>query len=570
MKHLRTSVCLGVFFVTGALFSTGALAQVSPADQAGSSAADTGATQDIVVTAQRRSENLKDVPIAITAVTPERAKDLNIRDLPSLQLVTPGLSFTTGNDYAMVYIRGVGANFSNPGVENPVGVYVDGAYVPRSLGGNLDLFDTSSMQILKGPQGTLWGRNSTGGAILITTADPVFETTARAQGEIGNLGHREIESVVNVPLSETVAVRVSGRYIKEGGYITNLPDGSRFGWSNRSAIRAKVLFEPSDDFSAKLLVERDAGENSQQAYSQFLPNVFCLFCTNPGTGYTYPLADPYTTTLNTFNNGVGNRNRSTWGNLQLKYTFGDFTLASVTSYNKNSSVLTSDFDYTSVQGLEFYIPSTSKVWNQSVTVTSDTGSMIDGMAGFEYLNEKSTYDIFLQTSLNPPFSGPRPPANINTESYSLFGEVTLKPMDRLKIIAGGRYTHDSRFGSRVGEPNQRLSFNSFVPRFVVSYDAGAFNIYASYNEGTKAGGFSSPAVPLTTFRPERLKAFEAGVKFVSADRRVRANISAFHYNYNDLQTIAVSNADVNNIGQDRKSTRLNSSHTDISRMPSSA
>ena len=300
----------------------------------------------------------------------------------------------------------------------------------RSLGGNLDLFDTSLMQILKGPQGTLWGRNSTGGAILITTADPVFETTARAQGEIGNLGHREIESVVNVPLSETVAVRVSGRYIKEGGYITNLPDGSRFGWSNRSAIRAKVLFEPSDDFSAKLLVERDAGENSQQAYSQFLPNVFCLFCTNPGTGYTCPLADPYTTTLNTFNNGVGNRNRSTWGNLQLKYTFGDFTLASVTSYNKNSSVLTSDFDYTSVQGLEFYIPSTSKVWNQSVTVTSDTGSMIDGMAGFEYLNEKSTYDIFLQTSLNPPFSGPRPPANINTESYSLFGEVTLKPMDR--------------------------------------------------------------------------------------------------------------------------------------------
>ena len=121
MKHLRTSVCLGVFFVTGALFSTGALAQVSPADQAGSSAADTGATQDIVVTAQRRSENLKDVPIAITAVTPERAKDLNIRDLPSLQLVTPGLSFTTGNDYAMVYIRGVGANFSNPGVENQIG-----------------------------------------------------------------------------------------------------------------------------------------------------------------------------------------------------------------------------------------------------------------------------------------------------------------------------------------------------------------------------------------------------------------------------------------------------------------
>ena len=179
MKRLVICVQLAALGTVAILAAHPVEAQTtSQAQSSGQPAADQ--LEEVLVTAQRRSERLEKVPISVTVVNRETLRDLNITSLPALQLVTPSMSYSTGNGFAMVYIRGVGANFANPGVENPVAVYADGAYVPRSLGGNLDVFDVSSVQVLKGPQGTLWGRNATGGAILITTADPTFETTARA------------------------------------------------------------------------------------------------------------------------------------------------------------------------------------------------------------------------------------------------------------------------------------------------------------------------------------------------------------------------------------------------------
>jgi iron complex outermembrane receptor protein len=570
MNILKASVCLAALFASNAAF-----AQVTPPTAPGSStvgedpaAVDTAAMpqaqvappgapqpavpetglQDIVVTAQRRSENLQRVPIAITTISPALQTKLNIRDLQTMQIITPGLSVSTGVAYAMTYIRGVGASFSNPGVENPVGVYIDGAYVERGKGGNLDVLDTSSLQVLKGPQGTLWGRNSTGGAIIVTTADPTFKNASRLTGEFGNLDHRLVEGYVNVPLSETVAVRIAGRYRKEGGYIRNLPDGFKFGGLDVYTIRGKILFKPTSEFSAVLGVQHDSRKSSLDANAQRLPDAYCLLCSQ--SSFQHPYRDPYTTAINLINGGVGDVNKNDSYNLRLNYDLSHVSIASVTAFNKNRDTNYTDTDLTDVNNSlsqNFVIPSTNKTFVQNVTATTSFGGMFEGLAGVDYLNDVSTYAINIVQTIN----GPYPPANlahIKTESISPYAEINFKPIEGVTITGGGRYTSDVRHGRRDGEPNQRIKFTSFSPRAVIAYDTGPVNMYASFNKGNKAGGFSSPAIPLQVFVPEKLDAYEVGLKFVSSDRRFRANIAAFHYDYNQLQTVAVDQGSGTNIG----------------------
>ncbi len=529
--------------VAAAIAQDAATVATPAADQTPDAApASSSQLDDIVVTAQRRAERLREVPIAVTSISPEIANQLNIRDVQTVQIVTPGLSITTGIGYAMTYIRGVGAAFSSPGVENPISVYVDGGYVERGKGGNLDVMDLASLQVLKGPQGTLWGRNSTGGAILINTADPEFEKSARVTGEIGNQDHRLIEGVLNVPLSDTLALRVSGRYRTDGGYIRNLPDNYMFGWADNSSIRGKLLWKPTADFTAIAMIQHDSRKNSLPANSQILPNNLCSLCSL--TGYTYPLADPFTTTINLLNGGVGTVAKNDLYNLRLKYDAGKVTISTVTAYEKNRTDDFVDADLTNVNGtpgpggLNFVIPSTNRTFNQNITATSSFGGMIEALAGIDYLNDKSTYALHVVPNLLPPFS-PANLAYVDTTSFSPFGEVNVKPIDRLTITAGGRYTWDRRTGRRTGEPNQRVTFKSFSPRLVVAYDTGPVNLYASYNRGNKAGGFSTPAVPLQAFLPETLDGYEVGAKFESSDRQFRFNIAAYHYDYKQLQTQAI-------------------------------
>jgi len=541
MRGLHTSVCaLALIAAT----SAGVPALAQEATSAGAPQeqnAGAQGLQDIVVTAQRRSERLQKVPIAVTAVTPETMQTLGLKDISSIQIVTPGLSISSDFNYAQTFIRGVGANFSNPGVENPVAVYMDGAYLERSKGGNLDVTDIASLQVLKGPQGTLWGRNATGGAILVNTADPEHHLGARLMGEIGSLGRRSIEGMLNVPLSDSVALRVSGRYRHDDGYLRNLPDDYMYGWSTNKQVRAKLLFEPSSNFSAIGEFQYTKNESATIAGSQFLPAGFCLGCSQ--TGYTYPL-DPYTTAVNRVNGGPQVLNSDYFYNLKLRYDAGPITLTSVTAYDDFNDVNYWDSDYTTVRdpaqgALHFRIPSSNKTFTQSFNATTDFGGALEAQAGVDYLNDRSTYALY---NVAPVLVAPYPPANlayVKTESISPYVEANFKPIDGLTLTAGGRYTKDVRHGRRAGEPNQRYSEDGFSPRFVIAYDFGHLNAYVSYNKGFKSGGFSTPAIPMQAFLPETLHGYEAGLKFVSADRRLRANIAGFVYNYKQVQTVAI-------------------------------
>jgi len=507
----------------------------SPAGQQPSttaeSSAETGTLDEVLVTAQRRSENLERVPIAVTAVTQERLEQVDVQDLLSLQVVTPGLSMASWVGYAMTYIRGVGANFSNPGVENPIGVFVDGAYIERGKGGNLEIMDVDSVQVLKGPQATLWGRNVTGGAILINTADPVFDSSGQLSAEAGNLGRRSFDGVLNESLSDTIAVRVAARYREDGGYIRNLPDGNEFGWARNTQIRAKLLYRPSDDFSAVMQYERQDRSASQGANAQSLPDVLCALCSQ--SGFTHPYADPYTTAINEINGGVGIDARNDFFNLKMRLNTGAVAFESVTAFTDNYTLDTCDCDLTNIDaahgGLHFNIPSTNRTFTQTITGTADLGEKFSSTFGVDYLNDKSTYAI----------TGIVPKGNIDTTSVSPFAEVTFRPGGGLALTAGARYTDDERDGRQTNGSVASFSDSNVSPRFVVAYEIGQVNLYASYNKGIKAGGINSPGTPLTLYLKETLESYEAGVKFLSSNHRVRASIAAFDYDYQDLQTVAI-------------------------------
>ena len=524
--------------IMGAAVSTPSLAQeqAAPVPSGDSASAPPPAAkpdaqpvdQTIVVTAQRRRQRLEDVPISITSVSPQLVQSLNLNDVAALQVATPSLTATSWVGYGQFYIRAIGANFSNPGVENPVGIYVDGAYIIRGKGGNLEVLDVDNIQVLKGPQGTLWGRNATAGAILINTADPIFKVGARGIVEFGNLGHRTYEGMINVPLSDTVALRVAARRREEGGYIRNLPDNYQFGWSKNTQVRAKLLFQPSPDFSAVAQYERQWRTASQNANYQGLPAVFCQLCSS--TPYSYPLRDLFTTAINRIRpSGVGIDADNDFYNLKMKWDLGLISLSSVTAYTDNSTLDLCDCDLTTVASLHFTIPSTNKTFTQSLVATTKRIGLFEATAGIDYLHDRSTYAI----------EGIVPRGIIKSESVSPFAEISLFPVDKLTVTGGLRYTSDKRSGVQTGLPVARFSDDYLSPRLVFAYDFGRVNAYASYNKGFKAGGINSPQTPLGLYKKEALTAYEAGLKYFSSEPNLRANVAGFYYDYKDLQTVAI-------------------------------
>lgn len=522
------------------LVATPALAQQTNAEPP---AAENAGLEEILVTAQRKSENIQGVPVSIAAVSAETVSNLNLQDLKDIQFAVPNMTFGEGINYSLVNIRGVGSWGTNPGLEPGVATYIDGAYLQRGFGAVYDIVDPGSIQVLRGPQGTLWGRNSTGGAILINTANPERDFSARVAAEVGSLGHQKAEAVLNVPLGEMFAARVAVRFRNEGGYIDNPTTNKKLGWSKQSTVRVKLGFTPSSAFDAVLQYQHDRGKGGLDQNAAILPAPYCAFCGQ--SAYAFPLSDPYQTVINNVNGGIGANDTSDFLNLTMNYHAGDVTLTSISAYRKTDNFAAGDFDFTEVQGFNLFQASGSEAFTQTLQAVSDFDGIVNFTAGVDYLHDKSPYQLWVGSADN--YSGA--PANaysVKTESISGFGEVRLNPVPELTVTAGGRYTHDKR-RSFAGGLSGEVSFNSFTPRFVVAYDTGAVNLYASYNRGSKAGGYTGAPLAGNIYRPEKIDSYEIGAKYFSPDRSLRLNAAAFLYKYKDIQVVGVDQSNVGNI-----------------------
>ena len=561
---MRISKVKSVLWCSIAVLPAMAQAQETPAARSAASTAasattpgeDAGEIGEIIVTAQRRTERLQDVTVAVTAVGPLMVDRLGLRGIVDVAAVTPGASFMAASGgFFQPYIRGIGQTFVNPGLESPVAIYEDGAYLSRMLGVTelLDNIDIGSIQVLRGPQGTLFGRNATGGVVLVNSADPTETFEGKIRAEYGRFDRRTLEGVINVPLAQDLSLRVTGRYKHEDGYVKNVVFGNKNGGGRSYGARAKIRWQPE---GADIILGVQYQDTLQALdigiLQQDAPTCYTciLFGVSGATQNFYEQRkNPQQPVANTYT-GV---------TLKMVFDLGLFDMTSLTSYRRQRTDGYNDSDWTPFDFFNFTIPNAGgESYAQDVQIASRLDGRFNYIFGLSYLKDRGFYDIsFTGAAYAGPVATfgefPRFINIANTQSYSAFLEGYFNFTDQLKLTAGGRYTYDDRkfhgitkdsfaalFGTAGFEFRQKKSLRAFTPRAVISWDNGPTNVYYSYTRGFKAGGFAGPSIfPGAPVESEKIGSHEIGLKQSAMGGRLRFNLAAFYYKNKNLQTQSV-------------------------------
>ncbi|MGE4431163.1 MAG: TonB-dependent receptor [Sphingobium sp.] len=525
--------------------------RASPAATTAAPAAPSPRIADIIVTAQKRAENMQDVPIAITALGGDQLTTRNIQTTEDLTTVAPGFNVRKTSSTFQPYIRGIGTSAGF--VENPVSLYVDGVYIPDQRGALLDLIDVEQISILKGPQGTLFGRNSTAGVIQITTRKPSHDFGVKGSVGIDNYATLRSALYVTGGLTDSVAASVSASYTKQWeGYGKNLTTGEDTGLTDHNlSVRGKILIEPSDRTEITLIGEHYhnhlEGEN-QMPYR--------------GTSYVYPGYSPRPGFYDSWDDT--NRLISNWGDagsLTIHQDLGFGSLTSISSYRKTNG--TSIYDVDAVADPLFLVDiqdAPSRNITQELQLSStDSGPLVWQIGAFYYNNKDAVAPAL--SYLRPPFTRPPVQQSVMTrsshqksESVAAFAQATWEVLPGTKLTGGIRYTYEKREfnglqtlsndgGPAMGAPvTGELSFKK--PTYRVSLDhrfTDEIMGYVSFNTGFKSGGFNLMAPTTPAFLPEKLTAYEVGIKSELFDRSVRLNMAGFYYDYSNIQVFQVIN-----------------------------
>lgn len=520
-------------------------------------AQDSTTVGDIVVTAQKRSENLQRVPIVITAVSGAQLATAGVTSLPNLGAVAPGLNVrTTAGGVFQPSIRGIGT--SSNVVENPVALYIDGVYLPQQREGNRELPDVEQVAVLKGPQGTLFGRNATGGVIQITTRRPSQDFALQAKAEIDNYGTFRGSGFVSGGLATGASASLSADFATQGeGYGKNLVTGhDTFQIAHALGLRGKLLVEP--DAKTSILLIADYLDRKDYTYSD-VPY--------PGTSFAVPLAGPIRNLRDTYS-PLDPYAAFRGGGISLtaERDLGFAKLVSISAARRGSADY--QFDVEPVGRPAFYVgvPSgdqPTKSFSQEVQLISQGNHLVSYTAGvFYFYNSNANLPILRQ--FFPPFYG-NPPAAVlgglnqstvtdgleRTRSVAPYGQLGIKLFEGTNLTVGGRFTYEERTlngsvtlnrynGTSTLLPYNPPSLTINKPTWRIALDHQFTSDvlgYVSYNRGIKSGGFNilNPANP--AYLPERLDAYEAGLKTELFDRRLRLNAGGFYYDYSNLQVI---------------------------------
>ena len=528
---------------TAILFS---LALASAAQAQSTSTEDSGGLGEIVVTAQKRAENLQDVPIAVTAVGADSLSAAGVTDTRDLVALVPGLQVRTTTGSFQPAIRGIGTSSSV--VENPVSLYIDGVYYPQQREGLRELNDIEQVAVLKGPQGTLFGRNATGGVIQITTRKPSHEAKGEFGVSIDNYALFKSDLYVTGGLSDTVAASLSAYYSTQGkGWGKNLTTGND---TNRlrhdMAMRAKLLWEPSADTSVTLIgdyQDKDALANSFQNY--------------PGTQMSLFTQVPLTSAYDTYA-GIDSIQKFKGGGLSLSIDqeLGFAKLVSISSWRKGKGQyrFANYFD----TAASFIVDSPNapnEDYTQELQLVSPKGT-VSWVVGAYYFNNR--LGALPHSRITKGVAAPLPTSNATndtygqewTESVAPFGQVDWEMMPGTTLTAGARYTYEKRRVDTVSNIVRNNGTTVSIPlQTSTSIERPSFRValshkfgddvlgYLSFNTGVKSGGFNviNPGNP--AYLPEKLTAYEAGLKTELLDKRLRFNLAAFYYDYKNVQVI---------------------------------
>ena len=564
MRYRNSTSFASVFSLFGllALAPAAAQAQSAPAGSpANAQAADNGtAGTEIIVTAQRRAERQVDVPISITTLNSQALSTANVQNLGDISKLTPSLRFDAQTGFVQPTIRGIGTGITTSGGGSNVGIYIDGFYSPNPEAADLQLMNVQNIQVLKGPQGTLFGHNTTGGAILVTTADPSETPAADFKADYGRFNAQRYQGYATMGLTQGLAVDIEGIYSKGNGYWTNIVNndnhvGAYQDWTVRTGLKADL--GPNVSILARYEHSDQNDPGGQMLNSNTDTSI------NPTTGQpwgiqTQTFGGPGTYTTNP-NQIAANSQRvihtiSNVAQFTVKADLGFANLASYTQYRQEDTQQHEDLDQTALPIFNLGLPIYDKTWTQEFLLTSKNGSRLQWTAGFFFFNNQDTWVTYIDPG---SFFGAVPPGRLGgsgttSRSYAGFADATYQVLDKLFLTAGLRYSHDEvvdafwNTTSFVGNPNTKnyvpsISSNHLTPRVVLRYKPDdQSSIYASYTKGYKAaiidvGGScqDGPAYHCNPVAPENVDSYEVGYKF---DNHVFSfETSAYYYDYRNLQ-----------------------------------
>ncbi|MGE0045334.1 MAG: TonB-dependent receptor [Hyphomonadaceae bacterium] len=551
-RLLRTTMLAGL----GALCMTGGASSAAWAQDSGQTAVE---SEEVVVTARRREESLQDVPIAITVQSAEQLDQRGAENITVLQQTTPNatVQIARGSNSTLIsFIRGVGQQDPLWGFEPGVGLYVDDVYIARPQAAVLDIFDIERIEVLRGPQGTLYGRNTIGGAIRYVTAhlDP-DEAHLRARINVGSFNQLDTIITGSVPLNDEFVVGGAVALYSRDGFGTNRFTGAEQYNKDVDAFRVSAEWNPADNLSIRFAIDGVQDDsNPRNGYREqgFLGDVL--------TPEYEPLGSIYDTRA-----GAGDENHvETFGwSGHIDWELNDaITLRSITAYRDGETTGTIDFDGTENPTLDVPLYIADDQFSQEFQLIYE-GDRVQGVFGVYYLDAlaEGAFDTVLGLGDLTVFTS----GEMETTSFAVFGDVSIDLTEHWAVSVGGRWTRDERtgtvyrqnftgirspyFGNPAAIPGllrsdhtTDLTFEEFTPRFSVTWEpTDALTFYASYSRGFKSGGVDMRGDAVLTpdtvngYDPEFVTTTELGFHSSFFEGRFNLSGAIFHSDYEDMQ-----------------------------------
>lgn len=593
----------GILIRGGALGLLACTALTAPAfAQSAAPQAQPNKLDDIVVTARRTEENLQSTPVAVTALGAEALERAQVTDVTDLQRTTPSLSIATGapsaSGFAFVAIRGQGNTQALVSNDPAVAIYIDGVYVPRPSQGLTDLFDLQRVEVLRGPQGTLFGRNTIGGAVNILSADPTSEFGGQIRLNVGSFDEAGAALVVNVPLGDRLAGRLTASTSSRSGYGTDVPLGRDIGDHSSDFVRGKLKYD-GGALQVTLAGDWNRIEDNGQftALKSYAPQTFGPtgafgpfglsttlnnslhsggFYDSYGTGYFVPSSNPNFAALPAevralYSKPLGNQLEAYGASLNASLDLGGMTLKSITGYRFSDTDGVIDTDGTPVPILTTWAGYSSKQYSQEFQLSGAIGDNFNYIGGIYYSDEtgqefsrSQVFGFLPYNAISRPYAGfaGQNLADVHNTSTGVFGQGYYQLTDSVRIAAGLRWTWDGRntklhnysawgiastcnvatpdvVGVCTQTQDQKFDYPAWTLGIDWQINPDMF-AYIQTRGASKSGGWNTRAGGLPAFRPENVRDIEAGFKATWLENRLRTNIAVFHSWQSDVQRNAAA------------------------------
>ncbi len=599
---IRTLFMTSTVLAAGLVISGAAQAQTTPAAE--ETTEDQGGIAEIVVTARKTSENIQSVPVAVTALDAEDLASKQVLEVTDLARTAPSLTVSTGGTgpASIIYlaIRGQAQNSPNSLSDSSVGIYMDGVYVARPIVGNLGFLDMASAEVLRGPQGTLFGRNTTGGALNLTSNRPTNEYEGMLKVGFGNYNYKTIEGMVNAPLSDAVGLRVAARYGTRDGYFRNTQIGYPQGSIDKDfVLRGTLVIAPvesnlkltvigdfvryADDGNATAVAAINPGILTLSSYGAFINSEFARFVTPAQLPAFTAANSKWTDTFSRPRTGdaqidtLQNNNEVDAIAGTIEWDLGGVNIKSITAYRKSFTDDSLDLHGfpTSVNPFTPFLPNATSAFistynneqfSEELQLSGSLGAL-DWQTGVYYFKESG--DEQSRAFILGGVQSARTLSDYSSRSVGAFAQLNYNVTDALRVTGGFRYTWDKRTIDRHSTDNWRKpdslevctvgpnagltaaaapctdprSANFKYPAWTLGADyrvSEQLFLYAKTSGASMSGGFNSRFVPAPftqQFEPEKVRDAEVGFKGDFLDRRLRTNMAFFYAKQSNVQRI---------------------------------